>query len=97
MILASNLNSFVSTLIKLNSNIMNKFLMLLVIAAFSATIVGCNQPAAFDQATFDSTVDSTFNAKLILLKDEMNKACNERMKLEMPEKLDSTLTALKLK
>lgn len=76
---------------------MNKFLMLLVIVAFSAAIIGCNQPAAFDQAKFDRTVDSTFNSKLILLNDSMNKACTQRMKLEMAEKLDSTLTALKLK
>lgn len=76
---------------------MNKLLMLLVTVAIVAVSVGCNQPETFDQAKFDRTVDSTFNKKLILLTDSMNKACNERMKLEMPEKLDSTLTALKLK
>jgi len=76
---------------------MNKLLVILVTICVAGAIVGCNQPATFDQAKFDRAVDSTFNKKVILLTDSMNKACNQRMKLEMPEKLDSTLSALKLK
>lgn len=69
----------------------------MVVCIAAASIVGCNQPATFDQVSFDRAVDSTFNAKRILMSDSMNKACIDRMKIEMPAKLDSTLSALKLK